>query len=64
MINDSIGGGADGNSITAMLSTDRSQQQKLLQRSFLSKFEQDYMNPIFGGPDGVSHCRRLTSQFL
>lgn len=53
LINDSIGG-IDGSSITGMLSTDRSQQQRLLQRSFLSKFEQDYMNPIFGGPDGVS----------
>jgi len=27
------------------------QHQKLQQRSFLHKFEQDYMNPIFGGQD-------------
>jgi hypothetical protein len=37
---DSEAGGAD-------------QNQKLQQRSFLHKFEQDYMNPIFGGPDPV-----------
>jgi hypothetical protein len=29
------------------------QHQKLQQRSFLHKFEQDYMNPIFGGQDPV-----------
>jgi hypothetical protein len=31
------------------------QHQKLQQRSLLHKFEQDYMNPIFGGPDPVSN---------
>ena len=34
-------------------SSAHSQQQKLQQRSFLHKFEQDYMTPIFGGPDVV-----------
>jgi hypothetical protein len=34
------------------------ERARLQPKSFLNKFEQDYMNPIFGGPDGVRyrHC--------
>lgn len=51
-------GGAPLDANITILGSER--QQKLLQRSFLNKFEQDYMNPIFGGPETVSHSRPLS----
>ena len=38
----------------SVIGADRTQMQKLATRSFLNKFEHDYMNPIFGGPEVVS----------
>jgi hypothetical protein len=44
----------------SVINADRTQMQKQPPRSFLNKFEQDYMNPIFGGPEVVSESNDVT----
>lgn len=41
------------NNMNIINTSDYYQHPKLQKRSFLLKFEQDYMNPIFGGPEPV-----------